>query len=138
MINCGLKAGLIDGHRTLGLSKARVQMVRRGLRHALPGGGRGSTTIRLAAAGLEPTQQIAAGPVVAWATAVWLGTVPPEDLRAAWRVQWPRFGLGMRGRQSVRGPAGAVITSLVEAGWRWPAWHTFNTAGGVNVRLDKV
>ena len=113
-----LKTGLIPayayGMQCLGMSDVRLKTLRKGLR-AVGTRGRGSTTLHLALAKMEPTMLVSVAPIRRWACAIWDGTGDNELMLNSWFN--PRINRDLTWNQVI-GPATAVAMSLRRAQWK--------------------
>ena len=80
----GFKPAFLYGAKCLGLNDSELQTLRRGLKKAGTSG-RGSTTMQLALAKLEPTMQVAAMPVRMWSNALWDSPQNSVMMKDAWQ-----------------------------------------------------
>ena len=130
-----IKAAALYGARCLGMAASKLQTLRREAGRALPGSaGMRSLTLQLAMAKADPYYEFTAAPPLEWASVVWDGRIEAAVLARAWRRQILRVGAWCH----VRGPTGATLMSLRRAGWQWPAWHCYLTAGGKLLDLREV
>ena len=95
----GLKPAYAYGHKCLGMSDARLRILRRATAKAIYGRvGKGrSLTLQLAVAGEDYTCDVTAAPVLEWASAVWdcrwLLLMLPTVAKAVWALLTSAPGL---------------------------------------------
>ncbi len=137
VVRRGLQPSLVYGAKCLGLTKGRIQWLRKEISASLPGKHLGrSTALRLALHGCDPLHECIAAPSVAWSAAVWEGR-NADKLQRAWMRQMTTVGLRPAWRR-VHGPCGACILHLKAIGWTWPRWDVFHSAEGLAMHLSEV
>jgi len=133
----GLKPAFLYGAKCLGINDKDLYTLRVGLRKAGTSG-KGSTTMQLALARMEPTMQVSGYPIRLWCSAIWDGhqheypyevQLPfretAELMQEAWRTT---RALAVKPNwKDVHGPAAAITMHLRRADWQWPRWYVWKT-----------
>ena len=134
----GIKPSVLYGSKAMGLADGHIRALRRTISSSLAGAHIGrSTTLRLALHRADVQQACDAAPLVAWAAAIWDGTMDIAELEQAWFRQQIKVGIKKRWT-AVSGPAGACIMTALRIGWSWPSCGTFVDPEGRLINLREI
>ncbi len=97
-----------------------------------------SLVVRLAVLGFDPGQELAIGPILEWAKAVWEASPDHDVLELAWRRALPTVGLAARPSTAALGPAGAMVAACRRLGWDVPAATVLRDRLGVLLDLTDI
>jgi ribonuclease HI len=136
LVRTGAAPAMRYGVAVVGATNSALQTARR-FSCAAAGEMRGrSAFARLQLAAYDVGALMAIDPLVEWAKAVWDGLVPREDLRIAWRRAVVEVGTANNPFLAVRGPAGAMVASVMRLGWKSTSPFDVIDASGVRLCFD--
>ena len=95
-----------------------------------------SAYARLQLAGYDVGAQMAIGPIMEWAKAVWDSLVPRDQLNDAWKLAMTTVAGAAKPFNAAVGPAGAMVASLARLGWKSPAPTVIKDGQGHDHYLD--
>ena len=132
LVRSGAAPACQYGASVYGTPSSTLKAVR-GFACAVRGEVRGrSSFARLELAGYDPGADMAVGPIVEWARAVWDNLVPKDELHLVWKNAHCKVAISQVPFRQVSGPGGAMIASSLRIGWKSPSYkHFINAAGDV-------
>ena len=96
-----------------------------------------SLTARLAINQCDPGWDALKGPILAWATQVWIGRVPKHTMQRAWMHAQARVSSSYRPQAAAGGAAGTYMAALRRVGWASPAYNVIRTLDGTLLSVDQ-